>query len=249
MTKPYYQDADVTLYLGDSREHVELLVGADAIVADTPYAETALEWDTWPEGWVEAMIPVARALWCFGSLRMFLERRDDFADWKFSHEIVWEKHNGSGFTTDKFRRVHEYATLWYRGPWADLRHEVPRIASGVPNKGNNHRRAQGAHTGTITGQAWSDDGMRLQKSVIYVPSMQQNALHPTQKPNAIVAPLIEYSVPPGGLVVDPFAGSGTTLEVAKLMGRRAIGVEAREDYCEIAANRLSQQTLDFAGLS
>lgn len=247
----YYSDDLVTLYHGSYADHLDILAaaGADAVVTDPPYGETSLVWDRWPTGWVDAMAPVADSLWCFGSFRMFMDNRRDFETWKFSHEIVWEKHNGSGFATDKFRRVHELATLWYRGDWGSVRHEVPRVASLVPNKGGNARRKQPEHTGKIANQAWTDDGMRLQKSVIQVASMQQNAVHPTQKPLGIVTPLIEYSVPVGGLVVDLFAGSGTTLLAAKLSGRRAIGTEVNEAYCEAAARRLSQQAFDLEGIA
>lgn len=67
--------------------------------------------------------------------------------------------------------------------------------------------------------------------------------HPTQKPIATASLPIQYSTRPGDTVLDPFMGSGTTLRVAKDLGRKAIGIEIEERYCEIAAQRLAQEVL------
>jgi site-specific DNA-methyltransferase (adenine-specific) len=76
--------------------------------------------------------------------------------------------------------------------------------------------------------------------------MHGRALHPTEKPIGLLDPLIRYACPVGGLVLDPFAGSGSTLDAARQAGRRAIGIEASEQYAERAALRLSQATLPAA---
>lgn len=72
--------------------------------------------------------------------------------------------------------------------------------------------------------------------------------HPTSKPIAMVSDWVRLFSNPGDLVLDPFAGSGTTLRAAKDEGRRAIGVEIDERFCEIAAKRLAQDTL-FGGVA
>jgi len=70
--------------------------------------------------------------------------------------------------------------------------------------------------------------------------------HPTPKPIGLMEKLIERC--PDGVIADPFAGSGATLIAARNLGRKAIGVELEEKYCEIIARRLSQQAFNFEEL-
>lgn len=69
--------------------------------------------------------------------------------------------------------------------------------------------------------------------------------HPCEKPVGMLRHMIETSSRPGQLILDPFAGSGSTLEAAKHTGRKAIGIEKDARYCRQIANRLSQDILDF----
>src|SRR5690606_23666964 len=81
-----------------------------------------------------------------------------------------------------------------------------------------------------------------------VPSTSVPGGHPFPKPPTLIAQLIDW-VAPEGTIIDPFLGSGTTLRVAKDHGRKAIGIEIEERYCEIAAKRLAQEVLDFGAVS
>lgn len=70
--------------------------------------------------------------------------------------------------------------------------------------------------------------------------------HPSPKPIEFMRRIVERLTNPGQSILDPFAGSGTTLVAAKQMGLQAVGIEREEKYCEIAARRLSQRVLAFA---
>ena len=250
----YYQDEHATLHLGDWRQEIDPGFTADLIVTDPPYGETSLTWDRWPDGWPGLAARHARSMWCFGSMRMFLKRYHEFTHyqfgeaWKLSQDVVWEKHNGSGFATDRFKRVHEFATHWYRGEWSSIYHETPRVPGGDGTK-SVRKRGLTPHTGAIGTVGYQDDGLRLTRSVIKARSMQQKAINETEKPVGILEPLIEYGCPAGGTVLDLFAGSGSTLVAARNLGRRAVGYELREEQAENTAQRLSQGVLDLGGVS
>lgn len=239
----YYQDDSVTLYHGDALEILPQLPKADAIVTDPPYGETSLIWDRWPDGWPAAAAMVAPQMWCFGSMRMFLAKRDDLAEWKLAQDVVWEKHNGSNAATDRFRRLHEWVLHFYRGEWGTLfrqpQYTHDAAARTIRRKGGP---VQWSDVGASS-YGSEEGGPRLVGSVIYARSCHGYAVNETQKPEAIVAPLVEYSVPPGGVVVDCFAGSGTTGAYARKTGRRAILIEKRESQCEEIVKRLAQRDL------
>ncbi len=248
--KPYWSSDDgrLSLHLGDCREVLpDLDIQADLIVADPPYGETSLPWDRWPDGWVGGAASAARSMWCFGSMRMFLERNHEFAQWKWklSQDVVWEKHNGSSPVADRLKRVHELAIHWYQGRWSEVHHTVPRVPATFDARGRKTSTPSGsnrvAHAGAIGVRTYTDDGLRLCRSVIPARSSHRAAIHPTEKPVTLLLPLISYGCPPAGLVVDPFAGSCSTLAAAHQLGMRGVGVEADEQYAEAGARRLEAQ--------
>lgn len=73
--------------------------------------------------------------------------------------------------------------------------------------------------------------------------------HPCEKPMSMLRHMIETSSRPGDLILDPFAGSGATLDTARQAGRRAVGIEKDEKWCEQIARRLSQEVLDLGALA
>jgi site-specific DNA-methyltransferase (adenine-specific) len=243
--EPYYQDDAVTIYHADCRDILPALnVRAALIVADPPYGDTSLAWDRWPDGWIETLGEIAPQMWCFGSMRMWLDNGQQFREWwTYGQEVVWEKHNGSGFASDRFKRVHEFAVQWYQGRWGSL--TINPQMTTRPHDMNKSVRRRGAtpHAGAIDQQPYVDDGTRLQRSVVYVQSMQGSAIHPTEKPIGILEPLIRYSTNPGDLILDPFGGSCSTARAARSTGRRAICIEANEDYLKAAVNALAQGVL------
>ncbi len=240
MEKVQIQDA--TLYHGDCREIMPTLSAVDAAITDPPYGVTNLKWDVVCDGWLD-LVP-ANVLWCFGSMAFFMGHNFSTivlsnSGWKYSQEIIWEKHNGSNFHADRFRRVHEIAIMLYRGAWADLYKKVP-VTPDATAKTVRRKAKPAHHLGAVqSGHYVSEDGgPRNQRSVIYARSCHGYAEHPTQKPHEIMQPLCEYSSPPEGTVLDPFMGSGSTGIACRNLGRKFIGIEIERKYFDIACERI-----------
>lgn len=90
-------------------------------------------------------------------------------------------------------------------------------------------------------------GNLLQINKMLIPEGQYD--HPTQKPEQLIAPFIEYSSPPGGVVVDPFVGSGTTSRVAQALGRRYLCFDINPVFCEMARERVKLESLPMFDVS
>ena len=108
-------------------------------------------------------------------------------------------------------------------PWADVTEEIYVFGSG-----------------------WLGPRVPAIYSVPTLPSANRPD-HPTPKPVGLMERLLRH-VPDDWVIADPFAGSGATLLAARNLGRRVVGVEIKEKYCELIANRLSQEAFDFGGI-
>lgn len=246
--RPYYSDEAVTLYHGDYRDVLAsgVLQPVDAIITDPPYGDTSLSWDkSAARGWLAATRPLLKpsgSVWSFASLRYLLALQPELGPWKVAQEIIWEKHNGSSFHADRFKRVHEIAAHLYPAdvPWSQV-YRSPVMVNEATAR-TVRRKKRPPHTGHIEASAYTseDGGPKLMRSVLYARSCHGSAIHPTQKPLEVVSPLIRYSCPIGGVVLDIFAGSGTTAVAASAAGCRAILIEKNEKHCHDAAERLTQ---------
>lgn len=232
--------------VGDCREVMPIHGPYDMILADPPYGDTELVWDRLIKGWSKlayASLKPTGSMWVFGSMRFFMLTFSDFrrAGWRYAQDIVWEKHNGSNPASDRFRRVHEHAIQFYRKSdrWGGVFNIAPTTNDAV--KKTVRRKRKPTHWGRIQSHHYEshDGGPRLMRSVVKIPSMHGRAIHPTEKPVALLEILVKASCPSGGLVGDWFAGSGAGGEACLLSGRKYIGCDNDAAMARKASDRLA----------
>lgn len=245
----------VRILTGDCRDVLPTLAPFDCIVADPPYGQTSLSWDRRVPGWpalVRNVLKPSGSMWVFGSLRLFMETAPEFlaAGWRLSQDVIWEKQNGSGFAADRFRCVHEQAALFYRddSPWAEV-YKLPQITLDAKARKVRQQVGRTPHTGSIGANVYesAEGGPRLARSVMFVRNGHRQGIgHGTPKPEAILEPLLRYACPPGGRVLDPFAGSGSTGLVSGRLGLDCTLIEADPSIAAAAAARLARDAGLFA---
>ena len=218
----------------------------DMLLADPPYGDTSLDWDRQVAGWVGAaygMLKPNGSMWVFGSLRFLLDKGPTFAatGWKLAQDIVWEKQNGSGFHNDRFKRVHEHAVHFYRAAdkWSDVFNEVQKTMDATPRT-VRRKKHPNHHLGEREASVYlsEDGGPKIMRSVIQMRNCHGRAIHPTEKPDALLEILIRTSCPSNGTVCDLFAGSGAGAEAARRAGRNYVGFEIDAEMASKARNRL-----------
>lgn len=229
--EPYYEDGAVTIYHGDCHGVLPSLDNADLVLTDPPYGIKQAAWDAEvPLDWWETMpslLGSAGAAYVFGDALTLSQFQCHWAarGTKWHSRIAWVYEAGARHSTT-WTTKHEDCLFW-RGD--DHRVEVPL----EPSRWRDKR--------------WGED--RFLGDVWSVPRVQANDRlrtgHPTQKPLDLIKIPIVASSRPGDLILDPFMGSGTTLRAAKDLGRRAVGIDIEEQFCEMAATRCAQEVLDL----
>ncbi len=248
---PYYQDEAVTLYLGDCREIMPavVLVGSThLILTDPPYGHNNNNGDlahrreaalglmpTVPDGWARPIAndgpeeATALVRWLFAEAKRVLVPGGcccccccggggpdpQFARWSLYLD------NALGF---------KQMVVWDKG--------------GLGMGWHYRRNYETILVGEKPGGPCLWYGGNSVPNVIRLPGIKPSTeQHPTEKPLGLAARFIQWHTEPGMSVLDPFAGGGWSLIAAKAAGRKAIGVEIEERWCEMAARRLSQGAL------
>lgn len=229
---------DITLTLGDAMaELAKIPAGSvDMVLTDPPYGITAAEWDKRPD-WSALFAALWRVLKGNGALLTFAQmpvaaelvmqqRRH------FRYEWVWHKSSPAGFLNSHRMpmRQHELVLVYYRR--LPTYNAVPIASqSSTPYKTQRGKTQSRLFHPSPRVTTHCKDGSRFPQDVVkYDRPANTDRLHPTQKPLDLLAMLIGQYTHPGELVLDPFAGSGSTLKAAQLTGRRAIGIELDPTY-------------------
>lgn len=224
LPKPYYQDEYVTLYHGDCRELLPLIEPADALVTDPPFGigfkyekkevhDSAKPYYNW-------LIPLLNTV--------NLKDGAFFAVWQTQ---LYFKYFWQYFGDD----IHIYCAA---KNFVQLRKTAinygydPVVMKYFP--GNLLRPKKPKR---------NLDFFMSNTAAIISNTTRIEKAHPCPRPLDGVKQIIDNFVVEGGLILDLFAGSGTTLLAAKQTERKCIGIEIEEKYCEIAANRMRQEAL------
>ena len=226
----------------------------DLLFADPPYnltkafgkesfrERTSDEYEEWLDSWIAKCVPLLKptaSVYICGDWRSSAAiQRVGSRYFKLQNRITWEREKGRGAKRNWKNTAED---IWYFTVSDDftfnldavkIRRKVlaPYRENGKPKDwsvGEN-----GNYRDTHPSNIWTD---------ISVPfwTMPENTDHPTQKPEKLLAKIILASTNPGDLILDPFAGSGTTAVAAKKLGRDFVAIELDEQYCLIAQKRLN----------
>jgi site-specific DNA-methyltransferase (adenine-specific) len=229
VAEPYYADEAVAIYHGDCREIMPALQPVDAVVTDPPYGindkpiktqgprrtrkRCGFTNDWHPDSDWDAEIPGE----AFAALAMAAPIIATFGHWRMREKVAAAIGVPLRAEIIWFKDMHT-------APPCPVAPRDERIWLFSP------AGIKGQHFET---SVWPEP---------VIPTWGYKH-HKNEKPLALMRRLVAWISADDAAVLDPFMGSGTTLRAAKDLGRRAIGIEIDERYCEIAAKRMAQEVL------
>ena len=231
----------------------------DLLFADPPYNLTKSfgsekfkqtstdEYEEWLDSWLHLCVPLLKetaSVYICGDWRSSAAiQRAGSRYFKLQNRITWEREKGRGAKANWKNAAED---IWYftvsdnfvfNLDTVKMKRRViaPYTENGKPK--DWERGEVGNFRLTHPSNIWTD---------ISVPfwSMPENTDHPTQKPEKLLAKIVLASTSENDLVLDPFAGSGTTAVVTKKLGRRFLAIEADERYCLLASKRVQMAEID-----
>ena len=238
---PYYEQDGITIYHGNALELIPHVGPFDALITDPPYSSGGQFRSDRMRGTVDKYVNSdtlsfrpefsgdnrdQRAFFAWASLWLSFAASATAAG---AHALIFTDWRQLPTVTDA---VQAGGWVWRGlGTW-----HKPGIRM---QRGGLSHSAEYVVWATLG--AWSRENPHSPQNVIRCAPVGEKE-HIAEKPIGVMEWLVPFA-PVGGCVLDPFAGSGTTLVAAKNAGRRAVGIELNESYCEIAAKRLSQGAL------
>lgn len=227
--KPYYQADGITLYHANSIDNPELWAGGDVMVSDPPYGIK------WRNHWGDT--GSARTHGRTAPSRGINVANDDSLDAMYAAIHLWGDKPALLFSSPlKIPEGTKQILVWWKNSGGE----------GIMGQINHWRRDWEAINLLGEWQEHPHPGLTYSSIIETHESISTLAKalgHPTPKPISLMETLIQHC--PDGVIVDPFAGTGSTLLAARNLGRRCIGVELDERHCETSARRLSQMTFDL----
>jgi DNA modification methylase len=174
------------------------------------------------------------------------------AGWYLRQDIIWHKPNPMPESvTDRCTKAHEYMFLFSKSAHYNFDSQAMREPATARDPGNKKHKYKTAYDEEVSEMHRTKSGLldvgardtRTRRDVWTVASEPYKEAHFATFPTKLVEPCILAGCPVGGIVLDPFAGSGTTGVVAVRHGRHFIGIELNHDYVDMARRRIANSPL------
>lgn len=225
----------------------------DCCLTDSPYGTTALHFDQtpidWPAWWAEVhrVTKETGVIVCFAA-DLFTVDLIQSNRKNYRYRLVWEKTMPTGFLDANRRplRAHEDVLIFARRFKGSTYN--PQKVAGEPF-GDKGRRSADHYSAFRNINRENNTGDRHPVTVIKFANPNNKTNHPTQKPLDLMQWLVATYTNPGDRVLDPFAGSGSTLVACVALGREAVGIERDPAYYAIASRRVRNAQPALLGVS